>query len=277
MPQDAFILTIAGTDPCGAAGIQADLHVIRDHGFAGASVITAMLAQHTGGVQAIWPMSAAQLTAQLDSALSDLPIAAVKLGLIPTPEAAHAIQAALLRALPADAPVVLDPVLASGDGRRALVAPGTEDALLTLLSSLRERGHPTVITPNAPEAARLTGQPVETLDHALVAAAQLAASCGAALLKAGHLAREGAKVRDVWAEAGQGACALAALPAIDEDVRGTGCHLSSALACQLASGLPAQQAAEAARRYLNTLLTASRWRPGAGRSILRHHTQQEPG
>jgi hydroxymethylpyrimidine/phosphomethylpyrimidine kinase len=262
----SFVLTIAGTDPSGAAGIQADSFVIQQHGLPAASVITAVLAQNTCGVQQLYPMSAAQITAQLDSALGDLPIAAIKIGLVPTPEAAEAISAAIAR-LPVTVPVVLDPVLSSGDGRRALVAPGTTEALAAMLAALAPRVR--VWTPNAPEAAALSGLEVQTGEQALRAAATLSAGGAHVLLKAGHLLREDGWLRDVWGSAGEAAL-LEPLAAIPQDVRGTGCHLSSALAAQLALGSAPREAALLARRYLGALLHAARWSPGHGRMIIQH-------
>lgn len=261
-----FVLTIAGTDPSGAAGIQADCAVIHAHGLEAASVITAVLAQGSVGVRAVYPMEAAMIAAQLDSVLSDLPVTAVKIGLVPTPQAAEAIARGLER-LGQGVPVVLDPVLASGDGRSALVAPGTPGALLDLIAGLAPRL--TILTPNAPEAAALAGLSVVTGEEAMAAALALGRYARGVLLKAGHLTRGDGWLRDVWAMDGEAAL-LAALPAIEEDVRGTGCHLSSAIAARLARGEEALAAVEGARRYLGRLLHEGRWRPGHGRMMIRH-------
>lgn len=256
----SVLLTIAGTDPSGAAGIQADLQVFRDFGFHGASVITAVLAQNTAGVRSLHPLDPALVTEQLAAVLEDLEIAAVKVGLVPSPEVA-----ALIGARSASgrlAPVVWDPVLASGDSRTRF----TDDATIsTILAALP---HIDVLTPNAPEAARLTGLAVTTTDEALAAAEHLIeCGAGAVLLKSGHLSRGSDTIRDVWADA-KGPRLMNALPAIETDVRGTGCQLSSAVAAGLASGKPAYEAAESAREYLSELLRFKRRRIGRGREVV---------
>ena len=253
-----ILLTIAGTDPSGAAGIQADLQVFRDFGFHGASVITSVLWQNTVGVRGQRPVELDVLRAQLDAVLSDLAVSAIKVGLVPT--AAH--WDVILDSLPAATPVVVDPVFASGDGRTPLVTQDVLDAVRRSLSRVD------VVTPNAPEAAALTDVAVATLDDALRAAEHLVAlGARAVLLKAGHLSQRSQAIRDVWADAG-GARLMQPLPAIEVDVRGTGCQLSSAVAAGLARGDAPFDAAESARGYLSELLRLRRQRIGHGREVV---------
>lgn len=246
------ILTIAGTDPTSAAGIQADVQVIRDFGHHGASVITAVLAQNTQGVQRCDPVDAPLLQAQLDAVFDDLDVAAVKVGLVPTASLV-ALVAETLR--PRGLPVVWDPVVASGDARTTLY-DGTPAALRLAADSA------TLLTPNIPELAWLTGTAIDDLDDAIAAAATLPT---AVLIKAGHLPHANL-IQDVLVR-GDSVTTLAALPVVDFDARGTGCHLSTAIACALADGEELHIAVERARHYLNERLRHA-VRLGRGRPLL---------
>lgn len=265
-------LTIAGTDPSGAAGVQADLATFRDVGVHGLSVITSVLWQNTQGVRGQQPMSGAAVRAQLDAVCEDLPVAAIKLGLLPSAEVVRAVLDGLDAIEARDGrlpPLVLDPVLVSGDGRTTLVDEGT---IALLVGPLLARVD--LLTPNVPEAAWLLGgAPLDTPGACHEAARALAARTrGAILLKGGHLpalsADPGARV-DLLAFGDQ-VTPLAALPAIPDDVRGTGCHLSSAIAAWLALGLPLEAAIDRARRHLNGLLHRHRRLIGRGRHVLVH-------
>jgi hydroxymethylpyrimidine/phosphomethylpyrimidine kinase len=142
-------LTIAGSDSGGGAGIQADLKAFAMHGVFGTSAVTALTAQNTVGVRAIEPVKSAFVAAQVEAVLDDLPVAAVKTGMLATPETVAAV-ADLAARLPA---LVVDPVLVSSSGD-ALFADGARRAYLDLLFPLA-----TVVTPNSREAAALTGRP----------------------------------------------------------------------------------------------------------------------
>ncbi|MFU8806131.1 MAG: bifunctional hydroxymethylpyrimidine kinase/phosphomethylpyrimidine kinase, partial [Bradymonadaceae bacterium] len=256
-------MTIAGTDPSGAAGIQVDLQVFRDFGYHGLSAISAVVSQNTVGVRAYEPMSARTLQGQLDALMEDIPMAGIKIGMLPTAEAVE-VTARFLDAQPA-CPVVLDPVLTSGDGKHSLIGPGGSDALLARLLP-----RVSVVTPNVNEAQVMLGRSLETMEDLLLAAEDLCRlGCPGVLLKAGHLAGESAAstISDVWADA-RGARVLEGLTRIDVDVRGTGCQLSSALSCALVDGLEPLDAAEKARHYLNVLLQSRVHSPGRGRPII---------
>ena len=264
------VLTIAGTDPSGAAGVQADLRVIEELGCQGFSAITALVWQSSQGVRGFWPTSPQQLRDQLDVIFEDLPIDAIKLGMLPEADSVKVVADALReRAL--GVPVICDPVLSSGDGAVALARRGVVEAMLEELMT-----QVTVLTPNLPEAwalARALGvSPASAHDPmapAALAAALLAAGPQAILLKVGHweAAQSRGEFSDLWADA-WGVSALEALPGVPEDVRGTGCQLASALAAHMALGQPALKAAQAARRHLNALLHQSRLRLGRGRAQL---------
>lgn len=253
------VLTIAGTDPSGAAGIQADLQVIRDHQMHGVSVITAVLAQNTQGVREIQPMSSALVAAQLDAVLADFDVSAVKVGLVPTDELVRLIAARV-----GHLPLVWDPVLSSGDGLTPLF-DGSPDTLLDVLAQID------VFTPNIPEASLLLRRAVDSRNEAHRAAAEL--PCAGVLLKVGHLAHDG-RIADIWADQA-GSRDLAEVDAVADDVRGTGCHLSTAIACGIASGLDVVAAVDQARGYLNELLLNRAAKLGRGRRMIRHAVGRE--
>ena len=159
-------LTIAGSDSGGGAGIQADLKTFAAHGVHGASLITALTAQNTVGVTGVHVPPVEFLTAQLDAVLGDMPVAAVKTGMLATAEVVQAVGlAATAGRLPR---LVVDPVLVSSTGAR-LLDPGAERAYVEALFP-----HALVITPNAREAAALVGSAVETAADAREAARELA-------------------------------------------------------------------------------------------------------
>lgn len=248
------VLTIAGTDPSGAAGIQVDLQTFRDHGCHGASVITAVLAQNTQGVREVAPLSPDLVDAQLQAVFDDFDVAAVKVGLVPNDEVIELLAERL-----AGRVVVWDPVLASGDGRTPLFA-GTAARLVRAVTGA------TIVTPNIPELSVLSGAAVETREDAHRAATAMSSRGAAVLVKVGHLDHTG-MLEDIWSMHGE-SCDLDALPAISADVRGTGCQLSSAVACNLALDQEPVMAVENARSYLNDLLTNQALQLGRGRPLV---------
>jgi hydroxymethylpyrimidine/phosphomethylpyrimidine kinase len=253
------LLTIAGTDPSSAAGIQVDLQVFRDYGFHGASVITAVVWQNTIGVRGFRALEADDVIAQLDAVLDDLEVTVVKVGMVPTARQVDAIVERIDQLA-----VVWDPVLRSGSGEAALVDPDAIDAIRRALPDV------TVLTPNVPEAARLSGIEIETRADAHRAAGELLnRGPDAVLLKTGHLDEGEDTFRDVFASA-DGIIDLEPLSAIDADVRGTGCQLSSAIAAEMARGAAAREACEHARRYLHEMLRTRRRSVGKGRDIVVH-------
>jgi hydroxymethylpyrimidine/phosphomethylpyrimidine kinase len=253
------VLTIAGTDPSGAAGIQVDLQVFRDFGHHGLSCITAVITQNTSGVQDWVAVEPRLVASQLDSIFNDIRVDAVKIGMVPTAASAEAIAEALRgRRLP----IVVDPVLASGSGKTALVREGTTEALMRHVFPLA-----TLVTPNFLEARVLTSHAAaEDVDLDTIAR-ELHDTTGVAILtKAGHAPGTGALV-DVLVSS-EGIQQLAPHPRIDADVRGTGCQLSSAIASELATGTELVAAIEAARAYLASHLQERRARIGKGRPVI---------
>jgi len=252
------ILTVAGSDSGGGAGVQVDQRTIRAIGGHALTAVTAVTAQDTLGVSAWEPVSAALVRAQVESALSGFPVAAVKTGLLPGPGTIRAVASALAR-FPA-LPLVIDPVLSSTSGTRFLSDTGVR-ALRTLLFPIAS-----VITPNWPEAAALTGLTVRTHAQAARAAAQLALECGRPVLVKGGHAR-GGTCRDCLAIPGKDILWYEAPRIATTNTHGTGCVLSSAIASWLGRGAALPEAVRLARSFLQRALTRGRglrWKGGRG-------------
>ncbi|MFD1827288.1 MULTISPECIES: bifunctional hydroxymethylpyrimidine kinase/phosphomethylpyrimidine kinase [Mumia] len=238
------MLSIAGSDPSGGAGIQADLKTASALGVYGAAALTALTVQNTRGVTGIHAVPPDFVADQVRAVLDDLEVGAIKIGMLGTADVVVAV-AEVLRT--ADLPVVLDPVMVATSGDR-LVPVDTIDAIRTTLLPLVA-----VVTPNVPEAAVLVGAE-EAADVAGLGAAALALrerGAAAVLVKGGHLG--GAESVDVLADA-EGVRSYAA-PRIDTpNTHGTGCSLSSAIASGLALGMPLRDAVAMAKDYLTGAL-----------------------
>ncbi|WP_344171026.1 bifunctional hydroxymethylpyrimidine kinase/phosphomethylpyrimidine kinase [Pilimelia columellifera] len=248
-------LTIAGSDSCGGAGVQADLRTFAAHGLHGASVITAVTAQNTVGVRLVRAMTADVVTAQLDAVLADLPVAVVKIGMLASGEIGRVLaHRAAAGVLP---PFVLDPVLVSSSGARL----GSAESVTRLLPYAR------VLTPNRAEAGALLGRPVRTSAEASAAARELAALGPAAVVVTGGDA-VGAPVDNLWTT-GVGGRAFAGQRVATRNTHGTGCTFASALAARLALGDDIPTAVGAARLFVaRALAGACGWQLGAGHGPL---------
>ncbi|WP_377290520.1 bifunctional hydroxymethylpyrimidine kinase/phosphomethylpyrimidine kinase [Rhizobium sp. SG2393] len=257
----AIALTIAGSDSGGGAGIQADLKTFSALGVYGASVITAVTAQNTRGVTAVADIAPEIVAAQLRAVFSDLPVAAVKIGMVSRAETIEAIAEGLSAFA---GPVVVDPVMVATSGDRLL----RPDAIAVLIERLLPRA--AIVTPNLPEAALLTGGSIAQTPEAIRAqAAQLlAAGAGSALMKGGH--GKGPLCVDYLVEA-DGILTLTA-PRIDTaNDHGTGCTLAAAITAGLARGLCLTDAVRQAKAYLQAALDAGRaLRVGGGRGPVHH-------
>ena len=252
----AVVLTVAGSDSGGGAGIQADLKTFAALRTYGASVVTAVTAQNTVGVAGVHGLPAEVVEAQLDAVLEDLPVRATKVGLISAEEVAAVVMA---RARDHRLPnLVLDPVLTASTGRRL----GMVAAIERLLPYAK------VVTPNRDEATDLLGWPVRTLDDMAEAAAQIG-SRGAevVVVTGGDLPVESVDV--VWTVAG---ARLLSGPRVDTgNNHGTGCTFSAAIAARLAVGDEVLDAVEFAKRYVAAALAGGRdWRIGRGAGPLDH-------
>ena len=255
-------LTIAGSDSSGGAGIQADLKTFAALGVYGASVITALTAQNTGGVSGIHQVPPDFVTAQLDAVFSDLDVKAVKIGMVARPATIDAIAAALVRWSPKY--VVLDPVMVATSGDQLLAA----DAMAALRTQLVPRA--ALITPNLPEAAALLDEPVASSEAAIEDQGRrlLAMGCPAVLIKGGH--GQGAESID-YLVTGRGTVALAAPRIATQNTHGTGCSLSSAIAAGLAKGEDMESAVRHAKTWLSAAITAAdRFAVGHGHGPIHH-------
>lgn len=256
------VLTIAGSDSGGAAGIQADLKTICALGCYGMTAITAITAQNTLGVTAIHGVPPGILKAQLQAVLDDIGVDAVKIGMLHSPEIVEVVAWAIDHY--GIQRVVLDPVMVATSGD-ILVGQETVSVLVRELF-----GRATVITPNLDEAALLLGRQINDasqLDQAAVDLMGLGAS--AALLKGGHL--EGEQVIDVLAQSGAPLQRLQSARIDSRNVHGTGCTLSTAIACNLALGMDLASAVTAARAYiLRAIANGASVTTGRGHGPLNH-------
>jgi hydroxymethylpyrimidine/phosphomethylpyrimidine kinase len=230
-------LTVAGSDPSGGAGLQADLKTFHQHGVYGAAVVTLVTVQNTVGVSRVELLEPALVRAQAEAVLSDVRPRAVKTGALGSPAIIAAVAA-----LPIDVPLVVDPVMVSKHGH-PLVSP---EAQAALVSHLLPRA--SLVTPNAREAAALTGRPVETLvdaEHAARAIARMGPR--AVVVKAPAVdPREAVDV--LWHE---GRLVHLRGPRVETPhTHGTGCTFSAAITAGLARGLGLEQAVRAAKDWV---------------------------
>ena len=241
------ILSIAGSDPSGGAGIQADLKSISANGGYGMAVITALTAQNTCGVRGVEPISTGFIARQIETIFDDIEVHAVKIGMLGTAEIT-AIVADCLKGR--SMPIVVDPVMVAKGGDRLLA----EEAVASLRALLLPLA--TLITPNLPEAADLLGcQEASCRDEMLSQAqALLALGVDAVFLKGGHLSSE--KSPDLLLSKDQ--CHWLDAPRVDTaNTHGTGCTLSSALATHLALEGDVKRAAEAAKTYIHGAISSA--------------------
>lgn len=252
------VLTIAGSDSGGGAGIQADARTIQALGGYALTAITAVTAQDGRGIAAWEPVAPRLLAAQLTAALAGFPVAAIKTGLLPGAAAIRAI-AGVLRRHPR-LPLVVDPVLGSTSGTRFLLPAD--------LRELRRRLLPlaTLVTPNRPEAEALCGRRLRTDADVAAAARELAAEWNCAvLIKGGHAA--GRRCRDCLAVPGGRVRWYEGPRVATRNTHGTGCVLSAAIALELARGRQTGPAVARARAFLGRALRGNRrirWGGGAG-------------
>jgi hydroxymethylpyrimidine/phosphomethylpyrimidine kinase len=244
------LLTIAGSDSGGGAGIQADLKTFAAHGAYGMSVITALTAQNTREVRAVHEVPPEMVAAQIDAVLEDLGADAIKIGLLSSAAIVHAVADRLRFHLKDKAvPVILDPVMVAKSGDRLLRA----DAVEALRSDLLPLA--TLVTPNVPELEALTGLAAGTEEERLAAARSLSARGPAVLAKGGHA--EGEEVVDLLLDR-DGRVHRFVHPRLHTpSTHGTGCTLSSAIAARLGAGEEMPRAVGGAIDYLAGALAAA--------------------
>ncbi|RRA99957.1 bifunctional hydroxymethylpyrimidine kinase/phosphomethylpyrimidine kinase [Larkinella rosea] len=261
------VLTIAGSDSGGGAGIQADLKTIAALGAYGTSAITALTAQNTQGVRAIHAVPAGFLREQLEAVFEDITIDAVKIGMINTVEVVEVIANALDRFQPPF--VVFDPVMVATSGAK-LIHDETVDVLKNRLFP-----RATLITPNLDEARILLRKPIESVDQMREAAEELIAQgCPAVLLKGGHLVA--ARLYDVLAVRGEQVQVFESDYIDSQNVHGTGCTLSSAIATHLALGHALNDSISLAKKYVSEAILAGKdVTTGHGSGPLNHSYSQK--
>jgi hydroxymethylpyrimidine/phosphomethylpyrimidine kinase len=259
-------LSIAGSDPTGGAGLQSDLQVFRALGVHGAGVVTALTVQDLLKVHEVLPVFPNVVLEQLRKLLPDLRPDAVKIGMLASDDVARMVELGLSDLAHGSGerpPIVLDPVMAASDG-----TPLLERRALGMLQDIVASA--TLVTPNLPEAALLTGCDVSTRAGAETAARELVTQLGAAaaLIKGGH--REEAP-DDLFAERSGSGVSLTWLDSewIDGGpVHGTGCALASAVTAELAKGRSLRESVDAGRRFVAAAIRRAETRSGGGRFLV---------
>lgn len=262
------VLSIAGSDSGGGAGIQADLKTFAALGCYGMTALTALTAQNTQGVRAIHGVPLAMLCAQIDAVAEDLGVDAVKVGMLHSAQAAQAVAQAIARH--ALAPVVFDPVMVASSGTLLM----DQAAIAVLVRELFPLV--TVITPNLDEAAVLVGRALHTEADMLAAATELLAlGARAVVLKGGHL--QGDTVSNLLMPADGQAHWVRAPRIATRNSHGTGCTLSSAMAAYLALGHPLVDAVARAHAFVHQALQAGAGvRTGHGVGPMNHGFAPQP-
>ncbi|WP_051242155.1 bifunctional hydroxymethylpyrimidine kinase/phosphomethylpyrimidine kinase [Stappia stellulata] len=261
----AIALTVAGSDSGGGAGIQADLKAFSALGVYGASAITAITAQNTRAVTHIHDIPLDVVAGQIAAVLDDLDVAAVKIGMLSSPEIVETVAGALVGY---DGPVVLDPVMVAKSGAQLL----RDEAVAAVRDILLPRA--TLVTPNLPEAALLLGEdPASDLAAAECQGRALAALGPAVLMKGGHA--KGAVCTDLLIAGDLPSLQLKARRLETKNTHGTGCTLSAAIAAGLAKGAGLAQAVRDAHAYLHGALScADELNVGSGHGPVHHFYRQ---
>ncbi len=256
------VLSIAGSDSGGGAGIQADIKAISACGGYAATAITAITVQNTLGVTAVHPIPTEIIEGQIEAVLSDIGADAIKIGMLHSEEVIEVVCRAIDKYKPRH--VVLDPVMVSTSGHRLI-----EQSAIDMLSrELIPRA--TIITPNIPEAEILLGYKIANQEALPDAAHELSRDGSiSVLLKAGHLTEE--MLTDIFLEAG-GTIHYLSSPRLDTpNTHGTGCTLSSAVAAFLAKGQTPAEAVRNAKEYLRSaLISGARFEIGHGHGPVDH-------
>lgn len=233
------VLTIAGSDSSGGAGIQADIKTITAHKMYAMSVITALTAQNTMGVDAIFDVSPEFVAKQIDSVFSDIVPDAVKIGMVSSPEIIEVIAERLIYHKAKN--IVLDPVMVSTSGSR-LISENATDTLIGRLMPVAA-----IVTPNIPEAEILSDMKIKGIEDMEQAAKRIYEGCGVCVLvKGGHLVCD---ATDILYD-GESVKTVSSKRIDNPNTHGTGCTLSSAIACALADGYSAEESVKRAKTYL---------------------------
>ncbi|MGB1238241.1 MAG: bifunctional hydroxymethylpyrimidine kinase/phosphomethylpyrimidine kinase [Pseudomonadales bacterium] len=260
-----IVLSIAGSDSGGGAGIQADIKAISATGSYACTVITALTAQNTLGVSAIASIDQAFIEQQFDAVFSDIAVSAVKIGMLGDSQTIETVASALKQYRPTT--VVLDPVMVATSGDMLL----QNSALQTLITRLLPLAD--VITPNLPEALAMLGEPT---DKRIADSAEMEQLCyrlealgaKAVLIKGGH--SDESQSTDYFYYRGE-ICRFSAARVDTQNTHGTGCTLSSSIASYLAQGQPMPQAIDSAKRYISAAIaSADQLHIGQGHGPVHH-------
>ena len=252
-----IVLTIAGSDPTGGAGLQADLKTFAAMGVYGVSAVTAVTAQNTRGVNEVMALPVHTLRAQIDAITDDVHIAAAKTGMLSTSDLVHVVAEAL-QGWPH---LVVDPVMVASSGGILLA----DDAVSVMRSELLPIA--SVVTPNVPEAVRLAGLPITSVADAREAAKRIQdLGAAAVVIKGGHF--EGPDAVDLLLFKGAFTEFSAPRSAVGP-VHGTGCAFASAIAARLAAGDDIPAAVDRAKRYVTGAIARS-VEIGTGARVLNH-------
>lgn len=241
------VLTVAGSDSSGGAGIQADLKTLSALGVYGASVITAITAQNTLGVRGIQPVSPEIIRAQMEAVFDDITIDAVKTGMLHSKEAVNILAEIIDRYSPRY--IITDPVMISTSGSILM----EQHAITAVIEKLFPRA--TLVTPNISEAEHLSGITIGSVtDMEKAAMKLLSMGCKAVLMKGGHLKSD--KMTDILFDSENEPLFLSNPTVSSRNTHGTGCTLSSAIAAYLALGNGIRDAVSLAKNYISNALNA---------------------
>lgn len=240
------VLSIAGSDCSGGAGIQADLKTFSALGVFGMSVIVSVVAENTSRVIGIQDISPDMIGLQIDAVFEDIEVDAVKIGMLSTPECMYAVAGKLRQYQPRN--IVLDPVMYAKNGC-PLMNQTAVDTLIHTVIPLTD-----VITPNIPEAEKIAAISISSVSDMETAARKIyAMGCKAVIVKGGHLAGD---ALDVLFD-GKDICRLEVPRISTKNTHGTGCTFSSAVASQLAKGMDIKKAAGQAKAYVTMAIAHS--------------------
>ena len=240
------VLSIAGSDCSGGAGIQADLKTFSAHGVFGMSVIVSVVAENTTRVIDIQDVRPDMISKQIDAVFEDIEVDAVKIGMLSGEACMAAVAEKLKKYKPQN--IVVDPVMYAKNGS-PLMDPGAIDALIQLIVPFAD-----ILTPNIPEAEKIAGVSVEDIANMEDAAKKIhQMGCGSVLIKGGHAAGD---ATDILFD-GKGFSYYTSERIRTKNTHGTGCTYSSAIASNLAMGYPPAEAVRLAKDYVTTAIRYS--------------------
>lgn len=262
------ILSIAGSDSGGGAGLQADIKTISSLGGYSATAVSAITVQNTLGVESVYPVCAKQVCEQVDAVCRDLKPQAIKISMLPDPETAEPLAELLKKHQCTN--IVIDPVMVATSGHSLSDMPAIENMLRYLFPLAR------IVTPNLSEAQQITGIELSHIGKCQDAAAKILEwGPQAVLIKGGHA--KGAYIKDLLLSAKQGPIVFKSPRIKTNNLHGTGCTLSAAIAFFLASGLDINHAVLKAKEYLHTAIKAgSAMALGSGHGPVNHSFDPVP-